>query len=161
MTFATQREADATLVITRTFDAPIELIYKAWTDPAMIVNWWGPQGFTNPVCEVDARPGGSIRIHMRAPDGTVYPMTGVFESLVEPTKIIFLSAALRNGKPMFEIRNIITLAPTDEGRTVLTLQATVTMAEEDTAKYLDGMEMGWTQSLDKLADLLADPSTRV
>jgi uncharacterized protein YndB with AHSA1/START domain len=161
MAVAIKKQQEHELFLTRTFNAPIELVFKAWTDPAMVVKWWGPKGYTNPVCEVDPHIGGKMRIHMRAPDGTVYPMTGVFESLVEPTQIVFTSAALRDGKPMFEIRNTVTLAPTDEGKTVLTLRATVTMAEEDTAQYLDGMEMGWTQSLDKLADLLADPSARV
>lgn len=161
MGVAIKGEEERELFLTRTFDAPIELVYKTWTDPALIAKWWGPKGFTNPVCDVNARVGGKMRIHMQAPDGTVYPMTGIFESLVEPTKIVFLSAALRDSKPMFEIRNVVTLAPTPEGRTVLTLQATVTMAEENTAQYLSGMEMGWTQSLDKLTALLADPNMRV
>jgi uncharacterized protein YndB with AHSA1/START domain len=65
------------LVLTRVFDAPRELVFKVWTDPKHLARWWGPRGFTNPVCELDLRPGGAILIHMRGPDGTVYPMTGV------------------------------------------------------------------------------------
>ncbi len=69
------------LVMTREFDAPRELVFKAWTDAKQTAQWWGPKGFTNPVCELDVRVGGAIRIHMRAPDGVVYPMTGVFEEI--------------------------------------------------------------------------------
>ena len=73
------------LFLTRTFDASPDVVFKAWTDPTVLTQWWGPKGYTNPVCEVDPQPGGAIRIHMRAPDGTTYPMTGVYESIVEPT----------------------------------------------------------------------------
>src|SRR6266576_3421118 len=69
------------LVLTRVFDAPRELVFKAWTDTKHMAQWWGPNGFTNPVCELDARAGGAIRIDMRAPDGAVYPMKGVFEEI--------------------------------------------------------------------------------
>ncbi|HXP75753.1 MAG TPA: SRPBCC domain-containing protein, partial [Stellaceae bacterium] len=58
---------ERTVVITRVFDAPRTLVFKAWTDAAHLARWWGPKGFTNPVCEVDARPGGGLRIVMRAP----------------------------------------------------------------------------------------------
>jgi uncharacterized protein YndB with AHSA1/START domain len=81
------------LVLTRVFDAPRELVFKAWTDPQRVAQWWGPRCFTNPVCELDVRPAGAIRIHMRGPDGTVYPMTGVYQ-VVEPERIVFTSAAL-------------------------------------------------------------------
>jgi len=64
------------LVLTRVFDAPRELVFKVWTDPKHVARWWGPHRFTNPVCELDLRPGGAILIHMRGPDGVVYPMTG-------------------------------------------------------------------------------------
>lgn len=64
------------LVLTRTFDAPRELVFKAWTDAKQLAEWWGPKGFTNPVCDIDVRPGGAIRIDMTGPDGTVYPMGG-------------------------------------------------------------------------------------
>ena len=50
------------LTITRTFDAPRALVFKAWTDPAQVAQWWGPAGWSNPVCEIDPRPGGAIRM---------------------------------------------------------------------------------------------------
>ena len=66
-----RESAEHQLRITRVFDAPREVVFKAWTDPQLLAQWWGPKGFTNPVCELDARPGGAIRVHMRGPDGTV------------------------------------------------------------------------------------------
>jgi uncharacterized protein YndB with AHSA1/START domain len=68
--------ADQELIITRVFDAPRKLVFKAWTDPKHVAQWWGPNGFTNPVCELDVRPGGAIRIDMHGPDGTIYREIG-------------------------------------------------------------------------------------
>jgi len=56
------------LVITQVLDAPREVVFKAWIDPKQMAKWWGPKGFTNPVCEMDVRPGGSLRVVMRGPD---------------------------------------------------------------------------------------------
>jgi uncharacterized protein YndB with AHSA1/START domain len=138
------------LVIERYFDAPRELVFGAWTDPARLQQWWGPKHFTNPVCEVDVRPGGAIRIHMRAPDGVVYPMAGVFEEIAPPERLVFTSAALdRNGNPMFEISNTVTFAEAGGG-TKLTLHAKVTMVTEQAPPHLAGMEQGWNLSLDRL-----------
>ena len=58
------------LTLTRVFDAPRELVFQAWTDPAHLKQWWGPQGFTTPACEVDLRVGGAWKIVMRFPDGS-------------------------------------------------------------------------------------------
>jgi len=99
------------LVLTRVFDAPRRLVFKAWTDPKCVAVWWGPHHFTNPVCELDARPGGAIRIHMRDPTGIVYPMTGIFQEVIEPERIVFTSAALDDkGNPMFEVLTTVTFA---------------------------------------------------
>src|SRR5436305_1474834 len=64
------------LVITRMFNAPREHVFQMWTDPLHLSKWWSPKHFTNPVCEVDARPGGSLHVVMQDPDGGQYPMTG-------------------------------------------------------------------------------------
>src|SRR5260370_33691510 len=84
---------ERTVVITRVLDAPRELVFRAWTDAKHLARWWGPKGFTNPVCEVDARPGGALRIVMRAPDGAEHPMTGVFREIMAPARLVFTSAA--------------------------------------------------------------------
>jgi uncharacterized protein YndB with AHSA1/START domain len=160
MTQTTSNITDTTdhdLVLTRVFDAPREVVFKAWTDPARVEQWWGPKGFTNPRCEVDARAGGSIRIDMRGPDGTVYPMSGTFREIVEPERLVFVSAALdENGHPKFEVLTTVTFA--DEGeKTKLTLHATVSKVTAAAAPHLAGMNAGWNQSLDRLASLFVYP----
>jgi uncharacterized protein YndB with AHSA1/START domain len=146
-----QLEKMQELITTRVFDAPRELVFKAWTDPERLKRWWGPKGFTNPVCEVDVRPGGAIRIHMRAPDGTVYPMTGVFREIVAPERLVFTSSALDgNGEPLFEVLNTVTFVD-DGGKTRLTVHASVSKVKAAAAQHLAGMEQGWSMTLDRLA----------
>jgi uncharacterized protein YndB with AHSA1/START domain len=146
------------LVFTRVFDAPRELVFRAWTDPKRVAQWWGPHGFTNPVCELDPRPGGAIRIHMRAPDGNVYPMTGVYQEVVEPERIVFTSAALDDkGNPMFEVLTTVTWAE-QGGKTKQILRARVIKMSPQAAPYIAGMEQGWTQSLERLTAYVAAQS---
>ena len=143
------------LVLTRVFDAPRELVFKAWTDPKQVAQWWGPHRFTNPVCDLDVRPGGAIRIHMRGPDGTVYPMTGVYQEVVEPERLVFTSAALdADGNPMFEVLTTVTFAE-QGGKTKQIMRARVINTTAQAAPYIAGMEQGWTQSLERLAESLA------
>ena len=149
-----QLEKMQTMITARIFDAPREVVFKAWTDPKQLQRWWGPKGFTNPVCEVDARPGGAILIHMRAPDGTVYPMTGVFREVVVPERLVFTSSALDgNGNPLFEVLNTVTFAA-EGSKTKLTVQASVSKVKGDAAPHLAGMEQGWSMTLDRLAEEL-------
>ncbi len=81
--------ADRVLVITRVFDAPRELVFKAWTEPEHMARWFGPAGFTSKVLKHDLRPGGSYRIHMLGPDGDHWTQ-GVYREVVPP-------GAARNG----------------------------------------------------------------
>ena len=143
------------LVLTRVLDAPRRLVYQAWTEPEHLARWWGPNGFTNPVCEVDVRPAGAIRIDMRGPDGTVYPMTGVFKEVTEPERLVFSCTPVDDkGRAIFEVVNTVTFVER-KGRTTVTVQARVVMATPAAAPYLEGMEPGWAQSLERLADQLA------
>ena len=93
MSTAVKAPARREVSLTRVFDAPPQLVWMAWTDPRHMAQWWGPKGFTNPVCELDLRPGGAIRIHMQAPNGAVYPMTGSFEEIVPCERLVFRSVA--------------------------------------------------------------------
>jgi uncharacterized protein YndB with AHSA1/START domain len=146
------------LVLTRVFDAPRELVFKVWTDPKHVARWWGPHRFTNPVCELDLRPGGAILIHMRGPDGTVYPMTGVYQEIVRPERLVFTSAALdASGNPMFEILTTVTFDE-ENGKTKQILRARVMKRTAQAAPYLAGMEAGWTQSLERLAAYVSTES---
>src|SRR5687768_8662741 len=80
-------------VFKRVFDAPRELVFRVWTDPEHVAQWWGPHGFTNPVCIWDARPGNAIRLDMTAPDGSVNVIGGTFEQVVPPERLVFTVVA--------------------------------------------------------------------
>jgi uncharacterized protein YndB with AHSA1/START domain len=89
--------------ISRVFDAPRELVFKAWIDPKRMAQWWGPRGFTNPICELDARVGGAWRIVMRSPAGIEYPCGGVYREIVEPVRLVFTNIATDNqGNPVHD-----------------------------------------------------------
>ncbi len=142
------------VLITRIFDAPRPLAFKVWTDPKHVAMWWGPRGFTNPVCEWDARPGGAIRVHMRAPDGYEHPMSGTFVEVVEPERLVFTVVAEdKEGKPLLQGLTVVTF--TEEGnQTKLTVEAEATTMLAIGAQMLQGMEQGWTESLERFAALL-------
>lgn len=142
-------------VFTRMVDAPRPDVFEAWTDPQRLSRWWGPNGFTNPVCELDLRPGGAIRIHMRGPDGTVYPMLGTFHEIDPPERLIFGSTALdENGHALFDVVDTVTFTERD-GKTEVTVRPSVSRVTPAAAPYLAGMEQGWNESLSRLADYLA------
>lgn len=132
------------VAITRIFDAPRELVFKAWTDPKHLAQWWGPKGFTLPGCEMDFRPGGAYRFVMRGPDGNDYPFHGVYLEIAEPERIVF--TAIIDDAPGNELVTTATFA--EEGaRTLLTVKQTV-----PTEPYARGQKQGWTESLERLAD---------
>jgi uncharacterized protein YndB with AHSA1/START domain len=148
--------AKTELVITRLFDAPRSLVFKAWTQPEHMVHWWGPKGYTTPTCELDVRPGGALRLCMRSPEGNEFWVRGVFREVVEPERLVFTGADGKIGAgadseadPSSETVMTITFAEQD-GKTLLTVHQTFVKAE--TAK---GAKEGWTSSLERLAQYLA------
>jgi len=152
-------ESKKELTLERTFDAPRELVFKAWTDPKLVAQWWGPRGVTNPTCEWEARPGGNIHIVMLAGEelgpmkGQEWPMTGEFKEFEEPKKIVFTSNAIMNDKPVLE--NLVTVIfEEQDGKTKMTAHIVVTKATPEAEGPLSGMEMGWNQTLDKLGEYL-------
>ena len=86
------------VTLTRIIDAPRALVWAAWTEPKHMAQWWGPHQFTNPVCEMDVRPGGKMLIHMKAPDGTVYPMPAIFTEVVKPRAPALHGLRRRSGR---------------------------------------------------------------
>jgi uncharacterized protein YndB with AHSA1/START domain len=149
-------EQNKQLTITRIFNAPRQLVFDVWTQPEHLASWWGPRGFTNPVCEVDAKPGGKLRIDMKGPDGVTYPMTATFEEVKRPEKLIFISQAITaEGKPVFEIKNTIVFEDMGD-KTRVTVSAVPFNVTPEAAPYLAGMEEGWSQSVDKLHNYLTD-----
>jgi uncharacterized protein YndB with AHSA1/START domain len=142
------------LILTRVLDAPRALVFKAWTDPKHLAQWWGPNGFTNPVCEVDLRPGGALLIHMHG-FGVTYPMKGTFHEIVEPERLVFTASAVDDaGTAYLEVLNTVTFAERD-GKTTLTLTARVVKTGPGATDALAGMDEGWNQSLDRLATHVA------
>jgi uncharacterized protein YndB with AHSA1/START domain len=146
---------DRELVFTRVFDAPRELVWKAWTDPKIMKEWYGPKMFTNTVCELDVRVGGAWRIVMRGPDGAEYPGGGVYREVVKPERLVFTSEATdKEGKII--LKGLATVMFAEEGgKTKLTLRVRATAMVDYAVAYLGGMEAGWAQSLDGLAEELA------
>ncbi len=148
-------EPEHVLILERILNAPRELVFQTWVDPKHLAQWWGPKNFTNPVCEVDARPGGSIRITMQAPDGTLIPTEGIFLEITAPERIVFSNSAFKDasGQPQLETRNTVTFTE-ENGKTKLRVQAIVTKAGPNVAVSLASMEDGWNESLDRLEQVL-------
>jgi uncharacterized protein YndB with AHSA1/START domain len=148
-----QNRIERKLLITRTFNAPRPLVFSAWTDPKHLANWWSPKDFTNRVCEVDVRPGGAMHIVMRAPDGTEYPMRGFFREIVPPERLVFLAIA-KDAIDRTLLESLTTVNFAEEGgKTKITLKAEAIGFAPVARQMLDGMETGWTQSLDRLEEL--------
>ena len=147
--------AERELTITRVFDAPRALVFQAWTDPKHLAQWWGPHGFTNPVCEIEARIGGAIRIHMRGPDGVVHQMKGEVREFVPPERLVFSNVALDDaGKTILEGMTTVTFAE-EAGKTKLVVQTRAAAVVDYAAAHIKGMEAGWTQSIERLQAYLA------
>jgi uncharacterized protein YndB with AHSA1/START domain len=145
--------AERTVTLTRVLDAPRDLVFRLWTEPRHMAQWWGPHGFTNPVCELDPRAGGAIRIDMRAPDGTVYPMTGTFREIMPPRRLVFEAVAEdRAGNALLRSLTVVTFAE-EGGKTKVTVHADAVGLAPEAPRMLAGMEAGWTQSLERLAEL--------
>lgn len=143
-------------VIERSVAAPRELVWRAWTQPEHLSRWWGPRGFSAPVCRFEARAGGEIYIEMRGPDGTVYPMSGRVLELDPPSRLVFLSAALDPaGKPLFEVETAVQFSEESSGGTAIRVNARVVSTKPGAEIYLGGMHEGWSQSLERLAALLS------
>ena len=148
------------VTLTRIFDAPRSLVWKAWTDPKMMAQWFGPRCFTNPVCELDVRVGGSLRVVMRGPDGNEYPMKGEFREVTPPERLVFTNIATdQDGKHLLEGETTVILSESN-GKTTLTLQTHAIGLVPIAPQMLAGMETGWNQSIDKLAELFLRSAAR-
>lgn len=107
------------IVMTRTFDAPREIVWMVFTDPKHVAKWYGGHGFSSPVCEMDVRPGGRWHHVMRTPDGTDYELDLVFVEVVRPEKLVWENADHQSpragGRPT--CRNTVTLEEAGPRRT--------------------------------------------
>lgn len=151
-TEATKKEVN----ITRIFNAPRQLVWKAWTDEKMMTEWFSPRGFTNSGCKLDPRPGGVFQICMDHPQFPNHWSKGEFVEVKEPEKIVFTSKAFIDDSGTAKIETINTVILEEvAGKTKLTLHAVVVKAAPDMKFALDGMNQGWNESIDKLEELLA------
>lgn len=148
---AATNQAERELVMTRVFDAPRRLVFKAWTEPERLVHWWGPKGFTLPSCKMDLRPGGAFRFCMRGPDGSDHWLCGAYREIVEPERLAFTWAwEDADGRPGHE--TLVTVELVEQGaKTKLTLRHAVF----ESANARDQHESGWTTCLDRLAGYVA------
>src|SRR6266850_4554235 len=87
------------LILTRIIDAPREKVFKAWTDPALLKQWFAPLPWTTPLVETDVRPGGSSHIVMRGPDGNEFPNRGVYLEVVKNERLVFTDAYTKAWEP--------------------------------------------------------------
>jgi uncharacterized protein YndB with AHSA1/START domain len=158
----TTEPADRVLVLTRIFEAPRELVFKAWTEPEHMVRWFGPRGFTTSIADNDYRTGGTYCLRMRGPGGDDHWTQGVYREIVEPERLVMTWGPGRPEDPSGnwadsegkQIRPETLLTVTFEeyqGKTRLTLHQAV--FESVTAR--DAHHGGWNSSLDRLADYLA------
>jgi uncharacterized protein YndB with AHSA1/START domain len=163
MTKSTASEVER-MVITRVFDAPRELVWKAWTDPKYVMQWWGPNGFTAPVCKIDFRVGGKFLCCMRSPDGQEFWNAGEYHEIVLHEKIVSSMYFANSEGNKVEAEHYGIEHESIEGAYDTTLfedlgngQTKITFIGnepmEDATK--SGQVEGWKQILDKVATVVA------
>jgi uncharacterized protein YndB with AHSA1/START domain len=147
--------------ITRTYDAPREKVWRAWTDPKQLQQWWAPNGFSCPTAEVDASVGGELYIVMQAGEnmgsmsGMKAPMKGVFTEVVENEKLVFSNNAIDEaGKVLLSGVTSVTFEDMD-GKTKMTVKTSAEGDAPGTDMMLAGMEQGWNEQSDKLGTFLS------
>lgn len=155
-------DEDNVLVIERVFDAPVEKVWQAWTEPEQIKKWHGPEGFTAPSIEQDFRVGGKYLYCMHGPAGTEFDKdfwsTGVYEEIVPMKKIVATDSFADEkgnvvpsdeygmpGLPL-ELKITATFEELPDGKTKMTLHHEGFAPGE----HRDGAQEGWSSSLDKL-----------
>jgi uncharacterized protein YndB with AHSA1/START domain len=148
--------SDRELVLTRIIDAPREKVFKAWTDPELLKQWFAPLPFTTPVAELDVRPGGANLIVMRDPEGNDFPNRGVYLEVVENERLVFTDAYTKAWEPSQKPFMTVILTFEDEGgKTRYTARACHwTVADRETHEKM-GFHEGWGQCADQLEALVA------
>ncbi len=157
---ATNTEANESskreLVLTRIIDAPREKVYKAWTDPELLKQWFAPAPFSTPVAELDVRPGGANLIVMRDPQGNEFPNRGVYLEVVENERLVFTDAYTKAWEPSKKpFMTVIVTFEDEGGRTRYTARARHWTAADREAHEKMGFHDGWGRCADQLAALVA------
>lgn len=151
------------ITIERAFDAPRDLVFRAWTEPEHLKRWFAPAGFTTPHCTVDLRVGGMFHYSMRSPDGQETWGRGIYREIVVPERIVYVDSfadAEGNFVPPSQYgvssshptETLVTISFAERaGRTVVTVRHELAATVEER----DGALQGWSEMLDRLADVLA------
>jgi uncharacterized protein YndB with AHSA1/START domain len=143
------------IVLTRLFDAPRTMVWEAWTDPKQLVLWWGPNGFTTTIEEMDVTVGGVWRLVMHGPDGTDYPNKSVFTEVVPYERLVSTLTGGRKDGPVVQIEKITTFEER-AGGTLVTLRMVFVSAEARDQNVRDyGSIEGGKQTLQRLEEHLA------
>jgi uncharacterized protein YndB with AHSA1/START domain len=148
---STTTTSDREIVITRVFDAPRELVFKAWTDREAIGKWFGPNGFSLTIHEMDVRPGGLWRFIMHGPDGTDYDDRVEYIEIAEPERLVYNHGS--DEEPN-QFRTTITFEE-QGGKTRLTMHSLFATAEGRARAAGFGAVEGGNQTLRRLAEYLA------
>lgn len=139
------------LVITRVFDAPRDVVFRAWISPEQAVQWWGPEGFTVVALEMDVRPGGTWRKCMRSPEGKDFWREGVYREIVAPERLVFTYVSDDPlGNPGHETLVTVTFAARGD-KTLMILRQT---GFESTAAR-DSHRGGWGSCIERFARYVA------
>jgi len=148
--------ADRELVLTRLINAPREKVYRAWTDPELLKQWFAPKPYTTPIVEIDVRPGGSAYFVMRGPAGKDLPNRGVYLEVVPNEKLVSTDAYVKAWEPSEKPFMTLILTFEDEGgKTRYTARVRHwTVADRETHEKM-GFHGGWSLCTDQLEALVA------
>ena len=155
-TAATAPASDRELVLTRLIDAPREKLFKAWTDPELLKQWFAPLPYTTPVVELDVRPGGANLFVMRDPEANEFPNRGVYLEVVENERLVITDAYTKAWEPSEKpFMTVIVTFEDEGGKTRYTARALHWTAADREEHEKMGFHEGWGQCADQLAALVA------
>jgi uncharacterized protein YndB with AHSA1/START domain len=142
------------IIATRVFDAPRELVFEAWIDPKHLAQWWGPNGFTTTTHAIDVRPGGVWRFIMHGPDGRDYQNRITYDEIVKPERLVYSHGG---GDDVEPVRFKVTVTFDNlGGKTRLTMRMLFpSAAERDRVIKEYGADKGLVQTLARLEDYVA------
>lgn len=142
--------------LTRLYDAPLEAVWNAWTDPEQVAKWWGPRGFTLTTHSKDLRPGGAWRYTMHGPDGVDYPNVTQYYEVEKCSKLVYDHGGSDDRPPLFRVTVLFSEV---EGRTKMEMTMACAMPEfaEQTRKFIK--KAGGNATWDRLAEYLEEAAS--
>ena len=156
------RGEETDLVITRVFRAPRALVFKAWTEPERLMQWWAPNGCSTPFCTVDLRPGGRFHFCMRLPDGRDVWALGIYQEVVVPERIVYTDS-FADADGNFAPPSRYGMSPGHPAHTTVTVlfsdheegtRVTLRHSIPESVEERKGTEQGWNEMFDRLAERL-------